>query len=150
MKISEEIYNKIINNNIIDLNENSYELFAKIKKKKREKDKYSKKNIRIEKKEKQLNDINNEIKSNDKNPLKNTILIDKEKLRSEKKPMIKKKQQFEKYYYINYKKQKKKKIKKIRQKKIDYLNETLKKKKKGKKFLINKLKNKNKKKKLKY
>ena len=34
MKISEEIYNKIINNNIIDLNENSYELFAKIKKKK--------------------------------------------------------------------------------------------------------------------
>jgi hypothetical protein len=77
MKISEEIYNKIINNNIIDLNENSYELFAKIKKKKSEKDEFSKKNIRIEKKEKQLNDINNEIKSNDKNPLKNTILIDK-------------------------------------------------------------------------
>ena len=52
MKISEEIYNKIINNNIIDLNENSYELFAKIKKKKSEKDEFSKKNIRIEKKEK--------------------------------------------------------------------------------------------------
>ena len=33
MKISEEIYNKIIKNNIIDLNENLYELFAKIKKK---------------------------------------------------------------------------------------------------------------------
>ena len=77
MKISEEIYNKIVNNNIIDLNENSYELFAKIKKKKSEKDEFSKKNIRIEKKEKQLNDINNEIKSNDKNSLKNTIVIDK-------------------------------------------------------------------------
>ena len=77
MKISEEIYNKIINNNIIDLNENSYELFAKIKKKKSEKDEFSKKNIRIEKKEKKLNDINNEIKSNDKNSLKNTIVIDK-------------------------------------------------------------------------
>ena len=77
MKISEEIYNKIINNNIIDLNENSYELFAKSKKKKSEKDEFSKKNIRIEKKEKKLNDINNEIKSNDKNSLKNTIVIDK-------------------------------------------------------------------------
>ena len=76
MKISEEIYNKIINNNIIDLNENSNYL-QKLKKKKSEKDEFSKKNIRIEKKEKQLNDINNEIKSNDKNPLKNTILIDK-------------------------------------------------------------------------
>ena len=77
MKISEEIYNKIINNNIIDLNENSYELFAKSKKKKSEKDEFSEKNIRIEKKEKKLNDINNEIKSNDKNSLKNTIVIDK-------------------------------------------------------------------------